>query len=57
MAVGYPKRGRRAGVKTRAEEARKKFTFFFSDYLQKLPSEKREGTRPILKDESAHINA
>ena len=25
MAVGYPKRGRRAGVKTRAEEARKQF--------------------------------
>ena len=25
MTVGYPKRGRRAGVKTRAEEARKQF--------------------------------
>ena len=25
MAVGYPKRGRRAGVKTRAEEATKQF--------------------------------
>ena len=25
MAVGYPKRGKRAGVKTRAEEAKKQF--------------------------------
>ena len=25
MAVGYPKRGRRAGVKTRAEQTRKQF--------------------------------